>query len=91
MTKLPSYIRDTTQLLQNLKNLCVPTHEILLTVDVEALYSAIPHSKGGKVIERLISQSHKDGKPLHRFILRALDFILLHNAFAFDGSHFLQI
>lgn len=91
VTNLSSYIRDTAHLLQNLEGLSVPLDSILVTVDIEALYSSIPHTKGIEVIKHFISQSHRDDKPLHRFILSALDFILLHNAFAFDGSHFLQI
>ena len=44
---LPSYIRDTTHLLQKLNNLgLLPEKTFLATLDVESLYTNIPNSYG---------------------------------------------
>lgn len=40
------YVRDTLHLLTLLHDLVVPQQTLLLTLDIEALYSAIPQNKG---------------------------------------------
>ena len=42
-----SYIKDTSDFLENLKNLGnIPSNAILVTADVVALYPSIPHDAG---------------------------------------------
>lgn len=59
-------------------------------VDVEALYSSIPHQQGVAVLKHFLSQTHRDQKNIE-FISLAMEFILTHNVFSFDGSHFLWV
>ncbi|XP_071983969.1 uncharacterized protein [Engystomops pustulosus] len=41
--KLPAYVRDTTHLIQQIENLTIPTNALLITLDVESLYTIIGH------------------------------------------------
>lgn len=65
----PSYIRD---LLQNLKSFHITSAALLVTVDFEALYRSIQHQQGIKVINHFLSQSPRDDKEFHEFILTSL-------------------
>ena len=44
-----SYLRDTTDFLNNLPHR-VPTNTLLVSFDIEALYSNIPHELGIKAV-----------------------------------------
>lgn len=44
---LPSFLKDTMELLKLLENLIIPEGTILCSVDVKALYSNIPPQQGG--------------------------------------------
>ena len=46
MKSLPSYLKDTLQLINELKEISVEPDTILVTVDVKSLYSCIPHDEG---------------------------------------------
>lgn len=43
---LSTYLKDTIHVLTVLEVLSVPINTILASIDVEALYSSIPHNKG---------------------------------------------
>ncbi|KAM4034381.1 alpha-2-macroglobulin-like protein 1 [Anomaloglossus baeobatrachus] len=51
VTSLPSYIRDTADLIGKLEGICLEPGTILTSIDVEALYSSIPHEKGIEAVE----------------------------------------
>ena len=46
MKSLPSYLKDTLQLINELKEISVESDTILVTVDVKSLYTYIPHDEG---------------------------------------------
>ncbi|CAH2306780.1 Hypothetical predicted protein, partial [Pelobates cultripes] len=54
--KLPSYLQDTKQTLALLVNLEVPPSAKLCSLDIEALYSSIPHSNGIRHIRYFLEQ-----------------------------------
>lgn len=69
----------------------VPTGALLLTLDVEALYSSIPHGRGvGKAWTFLRELDHTQWK-YSEFALRLLYFILTHNWFLFLDSPYFQV
>lgn len=43
VTSLPSYVQDTCDVLAKLQDLGVPPGALLVGIDVESLYSLIPH------------------------------------------------
>lgn len=77
--------------LQVLENVVFNPDSLLVAIDVETLYSSIPHHLGLAAIQHILSQSHRDDKKIHKFRISALEYILLHNIFTFDGSHYLQV
>lgn len=52
---LPSYIRDTTDLLSKLEGISVDGETRLASIDVEALYSSIPYEWGIKATEYFLN------------------------------------
>ena len=46
MKALPSYLKNTTELINELKDLTVESDTILVTIDVKSLYTCIPHQEG---------------------------------------------
>lgn len=88
---IPSYVKDTIHLLRQLDGLQVPPNSILVAIDVEALYSSIPHKLGLACKRRVLSEKSGLEEKVNDYIVEALDFVLNHNYFAFNGSHFLQV
>lgn len=50
VTSLPSYTRDTTDLLLKLDGVVADDNMLLASIDVEALYSSIPHEYGSRAV-----------------------------------------
>lgn len=88
---LPSYIKDTSGLLCKLDGLTVPPGCFLVAIDIEALYSSIPHNHGIEVISRFLGERGPKSQSLNNFVLQLLSYILGKNVFSFDKSHFLQV
>lgn len=85
---LPTYLKDSLHLLHICQQLRLPPGKLLVTIDhVKSLYSNILHQKGIQTINEFLLKDaqHKCGT----FILDLLFFILTHNYFMFDGSHYL--
>ncbi|XP_073431355.1 uncharacterized protein [Dendrobates tinctorius] len=89
VTQLPSYIKDTTAALGHLENMQITEGMILVTADVEALYSSIRHHDGLRAVNKHLLHSNLD-KDLADFVLKLLEYVLTHNAFMFNGKIYLQ-
>lgn len=88
---IPSYIKDTIHLLQHIDGLQVPPDLLLVAINVEALYSSIPHDRGLICIKRILSEKSRCEGKVNDYIIEALCFILHHNYFSFNGSHYLEV
>lgn len=88
---ISSYVRDTIHLLQIIEGMQIPGGCILASIDVEALYSSVPHSKGLACVQKILSQTSHHESSFNDFILLSLDYILRHNVFSFDDRLFLQV
>ncbi|KAM9320087.1 uncharacterized protein PAF06_004553 [Gastrophryne carolinensis] len=89
--QLPSYLKDTGHLLRILDGLTVPPGTFLVGLDVEALYSSIPHQQGLAAIRFFLNELDISRHNLNIFILRLLEFVLTHNFFLFNGSLYHQV
>lgn len=69
---LPSFVRDTIQFLHLINDLRIPDNAILVTIDVEALYSSIPHSLGLAAVQKALQQQSQYDPALIGFILKGL-------------------
>uniref|UniRef100_A0A8C5Q1A3 Reverse transcriptase domain-containing protein n=1 Tax=Leptobrachium leishanense TaxID=445787 RepID=A0A8C5Q1A3_9ANUR len=89
--KIPSHLKDTLDVLTLLKDLRLENSDILVTCDVNALYSSIPHQMGLKVVEKEISKVDSINPEQLSFILNSINFILKNNYFKFEEDFFIQL
>ncbi|XP_070546342.1 uncharacterized protein [Ptychodera flava] len=85
-TSTPSYIQDTTDFLckiQPIKNL--PQNTLLVTLDVEALYTNIPHTDGLAAIRNVIPNEETA-----EYTYQLAKFVVTHNYFEFNDAFYLQ-
>ncbi|CAM5130490.1 unnamed protein product [Natator depressus] len=86
-TSTPSYLRDTTDFLRKLQSIAdLPDNTILATMDVEALYTNIPHKDGLQAIKNTIPDN-----VTANLVAELCDFVLTHNYFTFGDNVYLQI
>ena len=93
VSKLPSYIQDTTHFLlelENLKSIELPSNSFFVTLDVVSLYPNIPHKEGCEASQYFLNQRDYPEIPT-LFILSLIKFVLTHNNFTFNDQHFLQL
>ncbi|CAM5112749.1 unnamed protein product [Eretmochelys imbricata] len=86
-TSTPSYLRDTTDFLRKLQSTSdLPDNTILATMDVEALYTNIPHKDGLQAVRNTIPDN-----VTANLVAELCDFVLTHNYFTFGDDVYLQI
>jgi len=89
---IPSYIKDTSHILQKLRSLGhIPTHAILCTMDVSSLYTNIPHQEGVTACLRAIEHSDLQHLPPLEIISYLMRTILERNCFEFNNKFYLQV
>ena len=91
----PSYIRDSTHLIQSLVKLPpLPKNIFLVSVDISSLYTQIPHEEGIQTVMEFL-EKHRDilppQTPKDHIIKNFLYLILKNNYFKFLDKFFLQI
>ena len=93
LANIPGNIKDTTDFVSKLSRLNdLPDNTILVTLDVTALYSNIPHNDGSGACKK-----HLDGRALSTTssedIIQLIKFILENNVkqFSFNDEYFLQV
>ena len=62
MKALSSYLKNTTELINELKDLTVEPDTILVTIDVKSLYTYIPHQEGIEACREAL-QSNNPTRP----------------------------
>ena len=89
LSLIPSFIQDSTHFLNKLTNLPPLVNDtILVTLDVSALYTNIPHREGILACSKIMALN---GITQHVEISQLIKFILAHNNFMFNDRHYLQI
>lgn len=91
VASLPSYLRDTKDVLNALKEATVDSSTLLVALDVESLYTCIPHDKGLEATAHFLAKDEPMQNPPNAFILELLNLVLNKNYFCYDGRFFLQI
>ncbi|XP_077145895.1 uncharacterized protein LOC143807824 [Ranitomeya variabilis] len=86
---LPSFIKDTTMMLKQLDSVQLEKGAVLVTADVEALYSSIRHEDGLRAASHYLGESNLESS-LIELILILLKFVLEHNVFIFNKDIFIQ-
>ena len=90
--KLPSYLRDSTHLINILKDLRLPENAILASLDVTSLYTNIPNHEGIKTTGSYLFKDRSPHlNPTNSSICKLLELVLTTNNFLFDNKEYLQI
>ena len=92
LDKIPSFHKDTTDFLCELNDIThlVTPDSLLVTMDVNSLYTNIPHSDGVEACRSFLTMNTTD-QALINDIPTLVDFILIHNFLVFDDEQYLQI
>ena len=91
---LPSYIKDTDDFLQTVlhPNIHIPANAILVTMDVQSLYTNIPQNEGIQACLSTLNSFYGTNLPLpFRYLEQMFIYILKCNYFQFDKQFYLQI
>ena len=83
--RVDSYVGNSTEVVNRLRDLTFPNNVALASLDVESLYTNISHGLAIQTFARSF-QSH----PKYVFLLDLLKFVLSNNVFTFDGRYFRQ-
>ncbi|KAM4043956.1 uncharacterized protein ACNLHF_014260 isoform 1-T2 [Anomaloglossus baeobatrachus] len=86
---LPSYVRDTTDVLRRIDGIFLEEDMTIVTADVEGLYTCIVHEDGLRAVRFFLEASGR-GDDMGELILELLHFILTHNFFVFKDYFYLQ-
>ena len=89
--KLPSYVKDTTDILRKVRNLsAINSTQLLYTMDVSSLYTIIPHKDGLKAIRHFLDLRQHLYPPTNT-LLRLTELVLNLNNFEANGDYYDQI
>lgn len=88
---LPSYLRDSSDLLTKLDDLSIDEGTTLASIDVEALYSSIPHKWGLNAVSYYLKTRGLQFERHNTFVLELTEFILHHNYFVFNHKYYHQL
>ncbi|CAJ0956180.1 unnamed protein product [Ranitomeya imitator] len=87
--ELPSYVRDSADVLQRLQGVTLEPDMFLITGDVEPLYTCINHEQGFSASRFFLSNKGIDGELLD-LLLELLEHALTHNYFTFKDKYYVQ-
>ena len=89
-TKHESYIKDTYDFLDKIKNITIEEPCFIFTMDVDSLYTNIDTERGLQAVVRILGKFPDPRRP-DKEILELLQISLDRNDFEFDGEYYLQI
>ena len=89
-TKHASFLRDTPDFLDKLSNLTCSPNSLLITLDVDSLYTNIDNKDGLETINNIFNQNPNEKRP-SKEILDLLKICLENNDFIFNNDWYLQV
>ena len=89
---IPSLITDTNDFLRKLNDInhLITPESTMITMDVNSLYTNIPHTDGINACRSFLNR-HTTDPALINDIPTLIDYFLTHNLFKFNNDHYLQI
>jgi len=87
------YLENSTQLVNELKQLKVNPNIILVTIDVKSLYARIPHVDGIKACSEALTELKKSNPSLRdpEMLVKLLEIVLTMNTFEFNNACYQQL
>ena len=86
----PAYIKDTDDFLRLVESTALQQEDWLVTIDVKALYTSIPHVRGMETACRYIDRYY-DSPRLTQRLGALMSHILNNSVFEFNGDFYRQI
>lgn len=90
-TSHEAYLKDTNDVLDKLGKLKIPKDALIVTADVDAMYTNIEHEQGIAAVAQALRDNPNPERPPDEVILKLLEWGLTRNDFEFDGEFYLQI
>ena len=89
--KTPTFLRDTTDVLKLLASTPYdPTENLLVSFDVESLYTSIPQNTSLEIIEETLTATDWQYHTPRHFILECAELAMKENYFKFEDVYYLQ-
>lgn len=88
---VPSYVRDMGNVLNKNMNLTFPGDVLLVGIDVESLYTSIPHEWGISAVYTFLEKLFPTMGAQNEFVIELLEIALKNNFFQFVGLNYQQI
>ena len=85
----PAYVKNTQDFLQKITSQTIPKHSLLITMDVESLYTNIDNQAGLLAVKQALAQTEHP-KKFQTYILELLRISLERNDFEFNNQTYLQ-
>ena len=85
-----AYLQDTPDFLREIQKLKVEEDDMLVVIDVEALYTNIPPTEAADCVEKRLDERLTKTVPTN-FIMKLLQLILKQNIFEFSESTYMQL
>lgn len=89
-TKHPSYIKDTYDFVNKVRQIEIPDEAFLFSIDIDSLYTNIDIQEGINSIRRIF-QKYPDKKRPDKELIQLLEINLTRNDFEFNGDFYLQV
>ena len=93
-TSHPAYLKDTNHFLERISQIPVKKDSILVTADVDAMYTNISHEAGIAAVKRALERhppSEEHPRIPDTYLLQLLEISLTRNDFLFNGHFYLQV
>ncbi|XP_078509911.1 uncharacterized protein LOC144769621 [Lissotriton helveticus] len=91
VTTQKAYIKDTTAIIQKLEGLEFnPENQILVTLEIEALYTNIPQNATIEMINSMVNTEDRDHTAHEQFIIDCVTMVLENNLFLFNKDLYRQ-
>ena len=88
--RIPSYLKDTIHLIHILLGKKLAPEDILVTIDIQSLYTNITHTEGIQALNRILEETNTD--PVKKLLLCRLgNLVLTKNYFSFNNNLYRQI
>lgn len=91
VSSLPSFLQDSMATIRELERLRLDGPTLLVTCDVESLYTNISHTNGMAAMTHFLEGRENFDGMLDSFVIDLLDFILQHNYFVFNNTFYKQV
>ena len=88
-TKHPSYIKDTYDFVQKIKNISIPQEALLFSIDIDSLYTNIETQAGLEAIKTVFNKYPDPTRP-ETELLELLEINLTKNDFEFNNKFYRQ-